>query len=77
MQKIKVELTFPPRLKNEAVICNLCKKFNVTVNILEASFSTETGWAIIIIEGTEIEVTKALEFLKAKDVEVKDTQRLI
>lgn len=76
MQKIKIELIFPAKLKNEVIICSLCKKFNVTVNILEASFSTEIGWAILIVEGPAPEITKALDFLRNKEVEIKDSQNL-
>jgi len=67
-------LTFPGRLKDDAIICNLCKKFDLTVNILEASFSTKTGWAILVFDGQDAEIAKAFEFLASKGVEVKNTQ---
>jgi len=41
---------------------------------LEASFSTEVGWAILILEGAEGELNKALGYLKNKGVEVKSSQ---
>jgi ABC-type methionine transport system ATPase subunit len=77
MQKIKTELTFPGKLKDEAIICNLCKKFDITLNILEASFSTDVGWAILVIEGPDAELTRAFEYLKNKGVEIKDTHETI
>lgn len=72
--KIKVELTFPGALKDEAIICNLCKQFDLIVNIHEASFSTDTGWAILVIEGMESELKKAFALLNQKCVEVEDQE---
>ncbi|MDD2702574.1 MAG: NIL domain-containing protein [Candidatus Omnitrophica bacterium] len=72
--KIKTELVFPADLKEEAVICSLCKQFNVVVQILEASFSTDTGWAILIFEGSEKEIGIAFEFLKKKGVRFEEVQ---
>lgn len=73
--KIKAEFTFPGKLKDEAIICNLCKQFNIVLNIVEASFSTETGWAILIFEGSEEELKKTFEYLKDKGVEFGNIQR--
>jgi ABC-type methionine transport system ATPase subunit len=75
--KTKVELTFPGELKEEAIICTICKKFDVIVNIVEASFSTGTGWAILVFEGAEGEIQKAFQFLKSKNVAFEDVQETI
>jgi L-aspartate semialdehyde sulfurtransferase ferredoxin len=74
--KMKTELTFPAKLKDEPILCNLCKKINIILNILEASFSTETGWAIIILEGKSEEIEKALTYLKNQGVEIEDNQEI-
>ncbi|MFH0738705.1 MAG: NIL domain-containing protein [Candidatus Omnitrophota bacterium] len=71
--KTRAELTFPGELKEDPIICDLCKNFKITLSILEASFSTEVGWAIIILEGAEEELKRAFEYLKNKGVEVKNT----
>ena len=73
--RIKAELLFPGKLKDESLICNICKQFDIILNIVEASFSTDTGWAILIFEGDETEVNRTLEYLKNKDVEIKDIQK--
>jgi len=73
--KIKAELTFPGELKEEPIICYLCKKFALVLNILEASFSTDTGWAILIFEGSEEELKKAFEYLKDKGVKFEEIQK--
>jgi len=72
--RIKTELSFPADLKEEPIICNLCKKFDIALSILEASFSTEVGWAILILEGVEGELNKALDYLKNQGVKIESSQ---
>jgi len=72
MRKIKLELTFPGKFKDEPIICELCKKFNIILKIMEASFSTDTGWAIITLEGDEKELTKSLDYIKEKGIEIRE-----
>lgn len=71
--KIRIELSFPGNLKEKAILCHLCKKFDIILNIVEASFSTETGWAILILEGSEEELKKAFSYLEAQGVEMENT----
>ena len=54
--KIKAEFIFPAELKDEPLICQICKDFNIVLSIVEASFSTETGWAILVLEAEEAEL---------------------
>ncbi|HOW42827.1 MAG TPA: NIL domain-containing protein [Candidatus Omnitrophota bacterium] len=74
--KIRAELTFPGKLKDDPILCNLCKEFLVTMSILEASFSTDTGWAVVILEGNKEELNKTLNFLKTTGVEIQSSQEL-
>jgi len=74
--KIKAELTFPEKLKDEPIICNICKQYDIILSIVEASFSTDTGWAILVFDGAENEIRKALELLTAKGVKFEDTRQL-
>ena len=53
MKKVKVELTFPSALKDEPIFYHMCRNFDVIFNIIEASFSTENGWAYVTLEGEE------------------------
>ena len=71
--RIKTELSFPGDLKDEPILCNLCKKFDIVMSVLEASFSTEIGWAIIILEGKEEELKTAMDYLKNKGVKSENT----
>lgn len=66
-----VGLTFPGKLKDEAIICYLCKNFAINLNIIEASFSMTSGWAILEIEGDEEELKKAFTYLENKDVKIQ------
>ena len=72
--KIKAEFTFPGKLKDEPIICNICKQFDIVLSILGASFSTDTGWAILILEANDAEIKKTFEYLKNKGVEVENIQ---
>lgn len=74
--RIKTELNFPGELKDEPVICQLCKQFDIVLSIIEASFSTEIGWAVLILEGSNEEVKKAFAFLKNRGVEIKNLQEI-
>lgn len=71
MAKIRVELTFPSDLKDEPVIYQMGHDFKVIPNIIEASFSTEMGWAILTLEGAEEEIERLFEYLRTKNVEIK------
>ncbi|MBL7198208.1 MAG: NIL domain-containing protein [Candidatus Omnitrophica bacterium] len=68
--KIKVELTFPKKLKDEPIIYYLGNNYELIPNIIEASFSTETGWAILVLEGKEEEIKNALGYLSSKKVTI-------
>lgn len=68
--QISVGLTFPGELKDETIICHVCKDFAVNVNILEASFSSTSGWAILGIEGEEEEINKVFDYLKSKNIKI-------
>lgn len=71
MAKVTVELTFPGELKNEPLIYYMGRDFNVVPNIIEASFSTTMGWAILTLEGDKEEIDRLFEYLKKKNITVK------
>jgi NIL domain. len=68
--KVKVELSIPGELKNEPIIYLLGNKFEIIPNIIEASFSTDVGWAVLVLEGKETEIDKALEYLRSKKITI-------
>ncbi len=74
MVELKVELFIPGELKDEPVICHMIKDFDIDMKIIEASFSTESGWAYLIVSGEKNEIARVFEYLKEKGitVELKD-----
>lgn len=69
--QIAIGLAFPGSLKDESVICYICKSYNVNLNILEASFSMSAGWAILEMEGEDAEVDKVLKYLQGKNIKIQ------
>ncbi|MBU1726607.1 MAG: NIL domain-containing protein [Candidatus Omnitrophica bacterium] len=72
--QIAIGLAFPGELQDDAVICNLCKNFDLKVIIIEASFSMSSGWAILRIEGEENEIERAFEYLNGKGIRIEKIQ---
>lgn len=68
-----VELSIPNEHKDEPIFYDIIKRFNVIPTIIEASFSTDNGWAYVKIEGEESEIKKLFEFLKSKNI-IVDTR---
>lgn len=69
--KIAIGLSFPGTLKDEAIICYICKNFDVNLNIIEASFSMSSGWSILEIEGQDEEVKRTFDYLTSKGVKIQ------
>lgn len=72
MAKVTVELTFPGELKKEPVIYYIARDFKIIPNIIEASFSTSMGWAILTLEGEKGELDRLFEYLKKKDITIRN-----
>jgi len=73
--QIAAGLTFPGELKDESVICHLCKKFQIELIIIEASFSVARGWAILEFKGEEEEIKKVFEYLKQKRINIQKIKK--
>lgn len=71
---MSIGLTFPGSLQDESIICYLCKKYEVNLNIIEASFSMDAGWAILQIDGQEEEIKRVFDYLSEKGVKVQQIQ---
>ena len=72
MAKLEVELIFPKELKNSPVIYRMVKDYNIVPTIIEASFSTDMGWAYLVLEGKSGELKKLVEYLKAQKITVNE-----
>ncbi|MFQ5952240.1 MAG: NIL domain-containing protein [Candidatus Omnitrophota bacterium] len=71
MEEMKVELFIPGELKEDPIIYNMIKEFNIFVKIVEASFSTESGWAYLVLRGEKVEMDKMFEYLKGKGISIE------
>jgi ABC-type methionine transport system ATPase subunit len=69
--QITVGLTFPGTLQDESVICYLCKNFQITLNIIEASFSMSSGWAFLEIKGEKEEIKRTFGYLVSKGIKIQ------
>jgi len=74
--KIQAEFLFPQDLKEEAIICRLCKEFDIILKIVEASFSTQTGRAILRIEADPEELRRTLDYLKERRIEINKLEEI-
>jgi len=70
-----IGLAFPGKLKDESVICYLCKNYDIDLNMIEASFSMSSGWAILEIEGDEKEIERAFDYLIAKNIKIQKIEK--
>jgi len=71
MEEIKVELFIPGELKDEPIISEMIRNFNVDIKIIEASFSAESGWALLIVSGIKTETDRMFEHLRDKGINVQ------
>lgn len=69
--KVALGLTFPGTLKDESVICYLCKHFDINLIIIEASFSMSSGWAFLEIEGDKEEIQKSFDYMSGKGIKIQ------
>lgn len=72
--QISVGLTFPGDLQDESVICDICKKFNIELTIIEASFSMSAGWAILTLKGEKAEIEKVFDYLTDRKIKIQNIE---
>jgi len=73
--KEKLYLTYPPALIKEPIIYLLGKKFDVVTNIRGANVSDEMGLMALEIEGTRVEIDRAVAWLRAQGVTVEPIEK--
>ncbi|MFH1202305.1 MAG: NIL domain-containing protein [Candidatus Omnitrophota bacterium] len=74
--KIKAEFTFPGELKNEPIIHYISTKFKIVPIIVEASFSTDVGWAYLILDGEKEELQRLFDYLKNKNIKTERIEEI-
>lgn len=70
MARVNVEITIPSDLKNEPIVYYIGSHFKIIPNIIEASFSTDMGWALLSLEGERKEIDRLFEYLKSKNISI-------
>ena len=69
MKKV-VELTFPEELKHEPILYRSIKDYQIIITVIEASFSSDVGWALLSLDGDEEEMVKILNYWKDSNITV-------
>jgi ABC-type methionine transport system ATPase subunit len=67
-----IHCTFEKDLIREPLLYNLGKDFKVIPNIRGATISEDLGKVYLELEGGEPEIERAIEYLQARGVEIKD-----
>jgi ABC-type methionine transport system ATPase subunit len=73
--KEKFYLTYPPTLIKEPIIYLLGKKFDIVTNIRGANISNEMGLMALELEGSAIEIDRAVEWLRMQGVTVEPIEK--
>ena len=64
--KQKVKVTFSEAMKNQPVLWQIARDFDVSLNVQEGLLTEKIGWFIIQIEGQPDEIKRVLIHLKQK-----------
>jgi hypothetical protein len=73
--KEKFYLTYPPTLIKEPIIYLLGKKFDIVTNIRGANVSNEMGLMALELEGSAIEIDRAVEWLRMQGITVEPIEK--
>ena len=73
--KEKFYLTYPSALIKEPIIYLLGKKFDIVTNIRGANVSNEMGLMALELEGSAIEIDRAVEWLRMQGVTVEPIEK--
>lgn len=73
----KYHLTFTPENVSEPVTYRLVKEFDVMVNILRAEVDEAGGRLMIAMEGSGIQIERAIRYLEASHVQVQELKEFI
>lgn len=67
--KKSIELTIPAVLVHEPILYTMITHFSLVLNVREAQIGTDqSGRVLLDIEGSPIEIEKALLYLSEKDI---------
>ncbi|OGV97675.1 MAG: FeS-binding protein [Nitrospinae bacterium RIFCSPLOWO2_02_FULL_39_110] len=70
MSNVRIHLTFPDIESRKPVIYEMGKTYNVITNIRRADMTEKTGWMDLEISGSDVDIDKAIDYLKNKKIMV-------
>ena len=65
---------FAGELVKEPIICELGRDCDVVPNIFRADVQADQGWIVLELEGSEIALQEAMEYLRARGVRPEPTK---
>jgi ABC-type methionine transport system ATPase subunit len=65
-----VHCTFPKEMIREPLLYNLGRDFKVIPNIRGASINDEIGFVYLELQGPDVEIDKAIDYLKSRGVSI-------
>ena len=75
MGRMRARLTFPPHLIQEPILYRLVKDFDIVINIRRADVKADYGWVALEMEAPEETLTRGVEWLKKRGVQVDPIER--
>lgn len=74
MQERYVRLVYPPELVYTPVVSQLIRRYEITVNIIRAQISEESGWIEATLSGAAPELEAALGWLRSQGIQIIDLE---
>jgi ABC-type methionine transport system ATPase subunit len=72
---MRLRLTFPAHLVQEAIVYRLVKDFDIVINIRRADVKVDHGWMVLELDGEQAALERGLKWLKEKGVQVDPIER--
>jgi len=73
--RMRLRLTFPAHLVQEAIVYRLVKDFDIVINIRRADVKADHGWMVLELDGEQAALERGLKWLKEKGVQVDPIER--
>lgn len=73
--RLRVRLTFPPRLIQEPILYRLVKDFDIVINIRRAEVKADYGWVALELDADEQTLQRGIAWLKEIGVQVDPIER--
>ncbi|MBK3333177.1 FeS-binding protein [Persephonella atlantica] len=70
MESIKLKLIYPEDKIKEPILSQVCKNFDVIINIRKANVTDTIGWLELELTGEENQIEQAIKFMESQGIEV-------